>query len=266
MVNSILFLDRVYLRPVLSPYFFMDVRLNSTCLSMLEKFQCEIGRRMLKLSRHHSALSVRIGLHWPAVSTRILCRKLNFLCKLLTSSRDSMSHRLFTTLAMDDIYSISLVQQCRMLEAPLQTDIVDQCLSDPANAKSIFRSSKKLLLKQDYHQLLSSALSHSSSKFIAEIALGTSWWKIWDNVLDYGIKGTICGQAILRELSRPTFGNKACHICNDTILNHSFPSHLCSRHPSLMCNESLTTIIAKVSSLDSHFILLLGSRLNSSVS
>ena len=67
--------------------------LDSTCLSLLESFQCEIGRRILQLSKHHSNNVVRIGLHWPSVGTCILLRKLAFLGKLLSSSDDTMSTR-----------------------------------------------------------------------------------------------------------------------------------------------------------------------------
>ena len=85
--------------------------------SLLESFQCEIGRRILQLSKHHSNNVVQNGLHWPSVGTRILLRKLAFLGKLLSSSEDTLRTRVLTTLAIDNAYdNISVVQQCRMLE------------------------------------------------------------------------------------------------------------------------------------------------------
>ena len=48
-----------------------------------------------------------------------------------------MSSRIYISLAIEDIYNISVVQQCKMLEATLATDIVDQCLSNPNNAPEI---------------------------------------------------------------------------------------------------------------------------------
>ena len=66
---------------------------------------------------------------------------------------------------MDDIYSLSIVQQCRMLEAPLATDIVHQLLSDLPNAKSIIVKSKKLLLERDYDLLLVSAKAHPTARY-----------------------------------------------------------------------------------------------------
>ena len=52
---------------------------------------------------HHfySKAAVRIALHWPTVATRILIRKLGFLSKLLSGSKDIIiSRRVFTSLAL----------------------------------------------------------------------------------------------------------------------------------------------------------------------
>ena len=47
-----------------------------------------------------------------------------------------------------------------MLEVPLSTDIVNQCLTSP-NVK-IVHSNKKVLLKRDYDILISTAMMHPS--------------------------------------------------------------------------------------------------------
>ena len=46
--------------------------LDDGCLELLERFQAEIGRRILKLSRYHSGLAVRIGLSLPSMTSRVL--------------------------------------------------------------------------------------------------------------------------------------------------------------------------------------------------
>ena len=69
--------------------------LDSSCLAVLESFQCEIGRRILCLPKHHSGNAVRIGLHWPSMSTRIFLRKVTFLSKLLRQNKDSLCSRNF---------------------------------------------------------------------------------------------------------------------------------------------------------------------------
>ena len=88
--------------------------LDSTSLSALESFQHEIGCRILRAPKFYSKASVRIALHWPTVATRILIRKLNFLSKLLRGNKDTISQRVFSSLAIDDIYDISIIQQCRV--------------------------------------------------------------------------------------------------------------------------------------------------------
>ena len=164
--------------------------IDSSCIQALEKFQCEIGRRILKLSKYHANDVIRIGIHLPAVATCILLRKLTFSSKLLSNYKDTMSSRIFISLAIEDIYNISVVQQCIMLEATLATNIMDQCLSNPNNVPEIVQTNKKLLLKRDYEQLLSSAMSQPSVYPPAQIAQTVSWRRVWDNALDYGVKGT----------------------------------------------------------------------------
>ena len=86
--------------------------LDSSCIQSLEKFQCERGRRILKLSKFHANDTIRIGLHWSTMATRILLRKLTFLSKLLSNQNDSMSSRIFFSL---DVYSISIARCSRPL-------------------------------------------------------------------------------------------------------------------------------------------------------
>ena len=131
--------------------------LDYTSLNALESFQHEIGCRILRFPKFNSKLAVRIGLHWPTVATRILIRKLSFLNKLLSGTKDTISHRVFTSLAMEDLFETSIVQQCRMLEADLGTCVLAKYLSDPENAPDIVRSNKKHILCSDFKTLLSSA-------------------------------------------------------------------------------------------------------------
>ncbi len=152
--------------------------LDSSSSSKLEKFQSEIGRRILHLPKNHSGKVVRLGLHWPSMSTRILIRKLTFLAKLLTTPNDSISKRIFSSLAIVDIYSSSIVQQCRMLESTLGTHILAQCLQHPQEAASIVRSGKTSILKQDFNLLLSSSFTHPTASLVASVAQTTSWCRL----------------------------------------------------------------------------------------
>ena len=133
--------------------------LDSGCLKALESFQCEIGRRILRLPKFYSNNAIRIGLHWPTVSTRILLRKLSFLAKLLCSKNDSISTRVFNSLAIDDVYDSSIVQQCRILESVLCADVLACCLTNPDSAGDIVKSNKRRILNQDFDLLISTSIS-----------------------------------------------------------------------------------------------------------
>jgi len=50
-----------------------------------------------------------------------------------------------------------IVQQCRMLEAELGTNVLALCLSDPVNATQTVLNNKEQLLKKDFSNLLISA-------------------------------------------------------------------------------------------------------------
>ena len=64
---------------------------------------------------------MRLRLQWPSVATRILIHKLTFLTKLLANTDDIISSRIFTSLAIVDVYNMGIVQ-CQMLESELNTD------------------------------------------------------------------------------------------------------------------------------------------------
>ena len=57
--------------------------------TMLDRFQAEVGKRILRLPRSHNNLSVCVGLKWPSFLMTILMRKLAFLAKLLSNKMDS---------------------------------------------------------------------------------------------------------------------------------------------------------------------------------
>ena len=109
--------------------------LSESHLHILESFQAEIGKRILGISKYHSNIGTRIGLHWPSVKARILRRKLTFLAKLLEED-DCLSLHVFRTLASEDVYEISIVQQCHFLEQHIGTNYLQLCLKDPPNARS----------------------------------------------------------------------------------------------------------------------------------
>ena len=107
--------------------------LTDSMLHQLESFQGEIGRRILKLTRHHSTLSTRLALRWPSVTARILISKLGLLSKL--SERGDSIGQIFSGLPHE---SLRLVQECRYLEEKLSCQgCTDALLSSQSSRKEM---------------------------------------------------------------------------------------------------------------------------------
>ena len=123
--------------------------LTDSLVATLEKFQAEIGRRILRLSKFHSELCVIIALRWPRIRVCILLRKLSFLVKLLQSTNGKLSSCVFHTLATEGVSKISLIEQCQQLESEFGTSFLAKCLNNPGNADSIIHEAKKVLITRD---------------------------------------------------------------------------------------------------------------------
>ena len=78
--------------------------LDDFSLNLLERLQAELGRRILKLSKHHSILSTIIGLSWLTMKSRILRCKLRPLGKLISDDRDNIATRTFRMLGSQNVY------------------------------------------------------------------------------------------------------------------------------------------------------------------
>ena len=239
--------------------------LDLSTIKVLENFQCEIGRRILRLPKQHSKTVVRLGLQWPSVSTRILIRKLTFLAKLLSNTDDKISGRVFTSLAMVDVYNVGLVQQCRMLEAEMNTGVLTQCLKNPTGAPTIVKSRKKEILKSDLDALVSAATSHHSAKYVASVANTTSWCRLWDLALDRGVQGTRGLQTLLKVISLRIYKNSLCPSCDHSLPAHSlWFDHLCSEHPDVVNHLTCSDILSCLKEADADKIFAIAnSRLNS---
>ena len=181
------FVRQQYLRYLYTTYFPLRSEtwiLDSSSITKLERFQNEIGRRILQLPKHFSGKAVRLALQWPSMSTRVLVRKLAFLCKLLSDQSDVevISRDIFSSLASVDVYSISIIQQCRMLESFLGTSVLARRLNEPSEARSILSNYKSHLITKDFELLLKHSLSHKTAKIVASVAKTTSWCRLWDTV------------------------------------------------------------------------------------
>ena len=132
------------------PYGSVNWILPEQTVERLENFQSQMGKRMLKIPKHHANLLPRIVLHLPSVRVQILMRKLRFLANLLTNNDNTLGPTTFWTLAMCNMNDINLVQQCRWLESYYPQDsITDRCLQYPEEATSIVWNAEPELVKRD---------------------------------------------------------------------------------------------------------------------
>ena len=132
------------------------------------------------------------------------------------------------------------MQQCHFLEQHIGTNYLQLCLKDPSNARSIVREAKKDILSKDWFSTLRDSKTHSSLAVVsATDEVASSWYRVWDEALEYGVRGTRLMQGLFSALSRPTFGNKSCPLCKDTIPT-SYPEHLFTKH---LANYNVDTIV-----------------------
>ena len=219
---------------------------RKSSLDLLEKFQAEIGRRILRLSKYHSRLSVLIGLGWPSMKARVLIIKLGFLCRLLSllPSHVSIATETFKTMASVDIYQISLIQQCLYLDTDLHTKTVPLILNDPDNAKSILKDLKKSVLKADKNLILKDASSHPS----VSLASSINWLRIWEDARDNGQFWTKITQQFYKLITTPLFEDRQCPKCKELIpISTSFIEHFQSIH---QCPQSIQQVLCELK--DSH--------------
>ena len=202
--------------------------LDSSTISLLEQFQYEIGRRILKVQKNTSGKVVRLCLNLPSMACRILIRKLTFLGKLLRADNSTISSTLFTAQAIVDPF---IIQQCKMLEASLNIHVLDECLKCPETASMLVKSEKQSILESDMSSLIASALDHDSAHLTATVAAQISWNKLWDIALDRGTHGTSQLQRIVCHLSRHIYCGYTCSLCNLPIdQGTTWLAHLCTHH------------------------------------
>ena len=143
----------------------------------------------------------------PRLRVHILLRKLALLGKLIHSDGVKLSSRVFHTLAAENVYKISLAEQCQFLESELGTTFTAKCLNDPENSSSIVAEAKEELVKKDWHLLLKSINSHSSLQHVSSPVIASSWCKVWDHALDHGVRGTKLMQSLFIVMSRLVVGD-----------------------------------------------------------
>ena len=221
--------------------------LDEPCLNLLENFQAEIGRRILRLSRFHSRLSVLIGLSWPSVTSRILTKKLTFLSRLLSADEDTIATTTFSTLASQYIYNLSLIKQCIFLDSKLHTSCIAEILSDIENAHTRISEVKKTIASSDHNRTLQEACKHQS----VTLAKDVNWLRVWEAARDKGPYWTRTTQSFFKILTTPLFGDRTCRLCNCIISSDLFFTHFLDNHLSTLSPSDITSFWSDLRSSDS---------------
>ena len=187
--------------------------LNDECLRLLENFQAELGRRILKLSRYHSNLSVSLGLSWPSITSRILITKLKFLCRLLSSETETVATRTLHTLASEGLYSLGIVQQCIFLDSKLKVNTIPNILNNIDDPRSELKDLEEMILKSGKTLTYEESLNHQSVK----LACNINWLRVWEPARDKGPYWTRTAQSFYRILTSPLFGDRICRVCSTEV-------------------------------------------------
>ena len=106
--------------------------------------------------------------------------------ELLCQNKVSLCCRIFTSLAIENVYNTFLVQQWRILKSQFGTYVVAKCLHDPENATSIVSA----ILQKGYIPgkiIMNSYLNHSHTT-LQQSSLPLLQW-LWYMALDRGTKG-----------------------------------------------------------------------------
>ena len=126
------------------------------------------------------------------------------------------------------------------VNSQIGTGYLQLCLQNPTDAYSIVREAKSDILAKDWNCIIQDSRSHHSLAIVsATDMIASSWNRIWDEALEYGVRGTRLMQGLFGALARPTFGDKACPHCNETI-SSSYPEHLFTKH---LTNYNVATVV-----------------------
>ena len=124
-------------------------------IQILESFQGEIAKRILRLPKWYSNTAAIIALGWNTLHSVCTTRNLKFLHRV-TTSKESICHRVFSA-TVDDIESVSLVRECRELEQRYKSNFTSTILCAHGedrldiiqnSQKSIYKINQSLLLQK----------------------------------------------------------------------------------------------------------------------
>ena len=90
---------------------------------------------------------------------------------------------------------------------------------------------KQHIFSRDWASTLHVSKTHPSLAVVsATDEIASTWNRIWDKALEFGVCGTRLMQGLFAVLSRPVFGDRACPRCKDDIISTSYPEHIFTKH------------------------------------
>ena len=145
--------------------------LSPESVQMLESFQGEIAKRILRLPKWYSNTAAIIALGWNTLHSVCTIRKLKFLHRVM-SNQESICHRAFSAM-VDNVESLCLVRECRELEQRYMSNFTSAILhAQEEDRLDIIRNAGKSICKIDQSLLLQKT---SDYPFLIQIAEGVGW-------------------------------------------------------------------------------------------
>ena len=126
--------------------------------------------------------------------------------RLVGESEGKLSSQIYHMFAGNDVSKLRIVEQGRNLERAYDTNFTGDILMSADSCGSI----KKNLLSADIELRVKGSNTHQSLKHLSAKHSEISWLKVWDMVLDHGMRGPRAALRLFSTLSRLLFGDRLC--------------------------------------------------------
>ena len=229
--------------------------LTNRWLQLLDSFLGELCKRLLRLPTWYSNTPAMVICGLQSARCICTCRKLSFLCKVVSEDRNCpISHDTFKALT-DDVESICLVRECKELESYFGTGYTSSIMVDATTCPS-HREIKKTIKSRDTALRLRKCGTGKVMKTVCEIEECIGWPLLWDMALDNGQKCIDGIKNLVRIITYPDHATKPCPLCDVTsLLGFTLLDHVLEQHSSTASvkSEQLLTSLLAVTDSDSSF-------------
>ena len=154
-------------------------------LGKLEKFQGDLGKKILNIPTHYSNLLPPSGCIEMA-RFQILQRELAFLWHTLHSTEITIYMSVFESLREKDCEPL-LIQQCKFLESVQGTHYTESLLSEQqqwSESSLSLKDIRKVLEEKDHEYIWEQVSTRES---LASLTQDVNWLRHWDDARDSGL-------------------------------------------------------------------------------